>query len=381
MNTRTARYVVNVVLLAAMIVAVGTGIVADQLDLHGFGLHRWAGYALAALTAVHIAMHWRGFLPSWMGRTRAPHSQAAPIPSASRAPSVADEPRADQLDGPAGPRGEVGRARPGRRSALVAAGAGAAGAVLGWSVKATVSPTPYPGGDVGLFYHRESSLGLPGLISDLLDWGRRPARYKQVTDAEPVALPAVIDPPRMTVAQALEQRRSRRAFADRALTTDELAWVVAAATSITSGDGRRTAPSAGALYPIETYVAVDRVSGLDAGLYHVDVRGQSLERVRAGSVAGDLLVAGLGQEFLRQAPVVLVLTGVFQRTRWKYRQRHYRYVCWEGGHIAQNVYLAAEAAGLGACMVGSFLDGSLNSLLRVDGREEAAFGLIAVGAR
>jgi SagB-type dehydrogenase family enzyme len=377
MNTRTARYVVNVVLVAAVIAAVGTGIVVDQLDLHGFGPHRWAGYALATFATLHIAMHWRGLLPSRMGDRRAPHRQAASIPSA-RSPSVADEPRPDQFDGPTGRPGEVGRVRPGRRSALVAAGAGA---VLGWSVKATLSPTPYPGGDVGLFYHRQSSLGLPGLISDLLDWGRRPVRYKQVTDAEPVALPAVIDPPRMTVAQALEQRRSRRTFVDRALTTDELAWVVSAATSITSGDGRRTAPSAGALYPIETYVAVDRVTGLDAGLYHVDVRGQSLERLRAGSVGGDLSVAGLGQEFLRQAPVVLVLTGVFQRTRWKYRQRHYRYVCWEGGHIAQNVYLAAEAAGLGACMVGSFLDGSLNSLLQVDGREEAAFGLIAVGAR
>ena len=79
--------------------------------------------------------------------------------------------------------------------------------------------------------------------------------------------------------------------------------------------------------------------------------------------------------------VLFVLTGIFQRSRWKYRQRHYRYVCWEGGHIAQNVYLAAEAADLGACMVGAFLDDSLNDLLRVDGRREVALGLIALGAQ
>ena len=150
------------------------------------------------------------------------------------------------------------------------------------------------------------------------------------------------------------------------LTAQELAWLVRAATAITSGDGYRTAPSAGALYPIETYVAVSRVQGIDAGLYHVDVRAQALEPVRAGPVAGDLMIAGLGQEFLRQAPAVFVLTGVFQRARWKYRERHYRYLCWEG-HLAENLYLAAEAAGLGACMVGAFLDRMLNDLLRVDG--------------
>ena len=93
------------------------------------------------------------------------------------------------------------------------------------------------------------------------------------------------------------------------------------------------------------------------------------------------MVAGLGQDFLRTAPAVLIITGVFQRSRWKYRERHYRYVCWEGGHLAQNVYLAAEAAGLGACMVGAFLDGMVNDLVRVDGRREAALGLIALGPR
>jgi SagB-type dehydrogenase family enzyme len=260
-------------------------------------------------------------------------------------------------------------------------GAGAAGVVVGWSAKSQVSPDPYPGGDVGLFYHRQSALGLRGLVSDLADWGRRPAPYLRVGDDEAVALPAVGAPPGMSVAQALEQRRSLREYADRAMTAEELAWVIHAATGITSTQGYRAAPSAGALFPVETYVAVNRVEGIDPGVYHVDVRAQALEPVRRGSAAGDLMVAGLGQGFLREAPVVLVLTGVFQRSRWKYRARHYRYVCWEGGHVAQNLYLAAEAAGLGACMVGAFLDGMINDLVRVDGRNEAALGLVALGPR
>jgi SagB-type dehydrogenase family enzyme len=248
-------------------------------------------------------------------------------------------------------------------------------------VKTGISPDPYGGGDVGLFYHQQSSLGPRGLLRSLTGWGSRPAPYKAVAGGAAVALPAARPLPELSVGQALYQRRSLRRYRDRMLTAHELAWLVHAATAITSGDGYRTAPSAGALYPIETYVAVSRVQGIDAGLYHVDVRAQALEPVRAGPVAGDLMIAGVGQEFLRQAPAVFVLTGVFQRARWKYRERHYRYVCWEGGHLAQNLYLAAEAAGLGACMVGAFLDRMLNDLLRIDGRHEAALGLVAVGPR
>ena len=383
MNRRTLRYVANLLLLLSAVAVGITGLVVDRLDLHDFTPHRWSGYALVVLATLHVAMHWRWLLPGKALGQRA--SQRAGVPMTSPGQSSAPPPPPQTLpphtDDLARSTSDGTRPLPSRRSALVVAGAGAAGIALGWTARTAAAPNPYPGGDVGLFYHRESSLGVRGLLGDLLEWGRRPAPYKEIADATPVALPRVSSPPEMAVAEALVRRRSRRSFADRELTLEELAWVVSAATAVTAGGGRRTAPSAGALYPIEAYVAVDRVTGVDAGLYHVDVRNQALELVRAGSVAGDLLLAGLGQSFLREAPVVLVLTGIFQRSRWKYRQRHYRYVCWEGGHIAQNVYLAAEAADLGACMVGAFLDDSLNDLLRVDGRQEAALGLIALGAQ
>ena len=396
MQRRRVRYILNVLLLAAAVVVILTGLLVDQLDLNEFTPHRWAGYAVAVLIAVHVGLHWRWFLPS----RRTDRQRREPGPSradrlsgagrGTREPAVLGRTRGQRRrrHGRGGRRGGTasaadgqGRSHPTRRAAITAVGAGVAGVVVGWSAKSQVSPDPYPGGDVGLFYHRQSSLGLRGLVSDLVDWGRRPAPYLRVGDAEVVTLPAVGTPPAMSVAQALEQRRSLREYADRAMTAEELAWVIHGATGITSTQGYRTAPSAGALYPVETYVAVSRVEGIDPGVYHVDVRAQALEPVRSGSVAGDLMVAGLGQDFLRKAPVVLVLTGVFQRSRWKYRERHYRYVCWEGGHVAQNVYLAAESAGLGACMVGAFLDGMVNDLVRVDGRREAALGLIALGPR
>ena len=364
MSRRFLRYALDVVLLGAAVVVFLTGLLVDRLGLSQFVLHRWAGYVLAALVVVHVATHWRFFLVPFASRRRAP---AAPPEGAvvGVAPAVSEHVRS----GPA------------RRAALAAAGAGVVGAAAGWFVKTGISPDPYNGGDVGLFYHRESSLGLRSLLRSVVSWGSQPARYKRVAGGATVALAAGLPLPELSVGQALQQRRSLRDYRDRMLTAQELAWLVHAATAITSSADYRTAPSAGALYPIETYVAVSRVEGIDAGLYHVDVRAQALEPVRAGSVAGDLMIAGLGQEFLRTAPAVFVLTGLFQRTRWKYHERHYRYICWEGGHVAQNLYLAAEAAGLGACMVGAFFDGTLNDLLRIDGRHEAALGLVAVGPR
>ena len=385
------RYGVDLLLLASVLAVAATGVMVDQLDLHQFRLHAWAGYVMVALTVVHVGLNRRALahLRAAAGHAHRTGVVAACDPAGVRhgvgTATVGDSGCADRppeaRTGEHGPHAAMRRPRLTRRAVVAAAGAGVTGAVAGWSARAVVSPGPYPGGDVGLFYHRESSLGLGALLGDLLDWGAPPDRYKRLGGGEVVALPALAGLPTMSVAQALAQRRSLRTYADRPLTTDELAWLVHAATGLTSPEELRTAPSAGALYPIETYVAVNRVEGLRAGLYHVDVRARALEPVRTGSVAGDLALAGLGQDFLRRAPVVVVLTGLFQRTRWKYRQRHYRYVCWEAGHIAQNLYLAAEAAGLGACVVGAFLDGTTNDLLRVDGRHEAALGLVAVGAR
>ena len=392
MDRRRVRYILNVLLLAAAVVVIVTGVLVDQLDLNEFAAHRWAGYLIAVLIVVHVGLHGRWFMPARrVDRQGSEARPPQPTDAAAEFAGPANRPASDEPGVGAAERGGrgsaasggagQGRSHPSRRAAITAVGAGVVGVVVGWSAKSEVSADPYPGGDVGQFYHRESSLGLRGLVSSLVDWGRRPAPYLRVGDAEVVTLPAMGAPPSMSVAQALEQRRSLREYADRAMTAEELAWVIHGATGITSAQGYRTAPSAGALYPVETYVAVARVEGIDPGVYHVDVRAQALEPVRRGSVAGDLMVAGLGQDFLRQAPAVLVLTGVFQRSRWKYRERHYRYVCWEGGHVAQNVYLAAEAAGLGACMVGAFLDGMVNDLVRVDGRGEAALGLIALGPR
>ena len=107
----------------------------------------------------------------------------------------------------------------------------------------------------------------------------------------------------------------------------------------------------------------------------------NLERADQAELAQEITRAGLWQSFLAEVSVVFVLTAIFQRLRWCYRERAYRYALLEAGHIAQNIYLAAEAAGLGACAVGAFFDSLANQLLGVDGTEEAALYLLAVGPR
>ncbi|MDH4365290.1 MAG: SagB/ThcOx family dehydrogenase [Acidimicrobiia bacterium] len=368
---RYLSWLANLALLVATVVVVASGLVADRLDLNQVALHSQAGYLMAVLVVVHVVRHRRALLRP---RQAGPRSSPGVVP-ASPGPGERTPTGVGSAPSP------TAGSRFSRRVALAATAAGVAGAGVGWFGRAAAGPGVYEGGDPGLFYHRESSLGLIGLLSTVTDWGRAPDRYKRVDGPAELALPLLEVPYDMSVVDALARRRSRRAYADRALSASELAWIVHAATGITSADERRVAPSAGALFPIEVYVAAARVDGVPAGLYHVGVQDRVLDTVRSGSVSGDLVLAGLGQGFLGDAPAVLVLTGLFQRTRWKYRARYYRYVCWEAGHIAQNVYLAAEAAGLGACVVGAFVDSRLNGLLDIDGRAEAALGLIAVGPR
>ncbi|MEO0986474.1 MAG: SagB/ThcOx family dehydrogenase [Cyanobacteria bacterium J06639_14] len=117
---------------------------------------------------------------------------------------------------------------------------------------------------------------------------------------------------------------------------------------------------------------VHRVEGLESGLYHHAIEHHKLELVKPGDLRQPLIKAGLNQDFLGEAQVCFVVSGIFQRTRWKYHERTYRYVLTEVGHLGQNFYLAATALGLGVCCIGAFFDDPLNQLLDIDGQEEAA---------
>ncbi|MEN8007811.1 MAG: SagB/ThcOx family dehydrogenase [Candidatus Krumholzibacteriota bacterium] len=167
----------------------------------------------------------------------------------------------------------------------------------------------------------------------------------------------------LSVEEGLQKRRSVREYAPGPLKLEDVAQILWAAQGFNDPEGYRTAPSAGALYPLEVYLVVGEVSDLPAGVYHYRPRQHDLVLVKSGDMRGPLFSASIRQEYVRDAPAVLAIAGVFERTARKYGQRARRYVHMEVGHAAQNVYLQAVAIGLGTVMVGAFDDGDVQKLL------------------
>ncbi|NIR60377.1 MAG: SagB/ThcOx family dehydrogenase [Gammaproteobacteria bacterium] len=173
--------------------------------------------------------------------------------------------------------------------------------------------------------------------------------------------------PRLAGAHPLErllaQRRCVRSFANAALSLAELGQLLWAAQGITDPEGLRTAPSAGALYPLELYSVVGAVDGLEAGIYRYRPEGHQLKQTAAGDRRGPLARAALGQSWLGDAAVVIALAAVLERTSRKYGRRAERYVPMEVGHAGQNLFLQAEALDLAAAVVGAFDDGEVATVL------------------
>jgi len=180
-----------------------------------------------------------------------------------------------------------------------------------------------------------------------------------------VELPAPECKGSTTLEEALAGRRSIREFKQARLTVRELSQLLWAAQGITSLDGRRTAPSAGAIYPLEIWVA----SG--SGLYHYEPRQHGLTQYLEGDLRPELCRAALMQEAVAQASAVLVIAAVFERMARKYgEQRTPRYVYLEVGHVAQNLLLQAAALGLGGVLIGAFNDRELERVLGLPGNQK-----------
>ena len=143
----------------------------------------------------------------------------------------------------------------------------------------------------------------------------------------------------------------------------------------------RTAPSAGALYPVETYLSVQNVETLEAGLFHFQPADFSLEKMSTQFSGDKIAEAALGQTFLKKAGMVFIWSAILRKNFSKYGHRGMRYICMDAGHICQNILLAAEALGLGACPVAAFYDDELNVLMDFDGEEESVIYLAAVGTK
>ncbi len=184
----------------------------------------------------------------------------------------------------------------------------------------------------------------------------------------------------VSVERALAQRRSIRAFADDPLPLAAVAQLLWAAQGVTDGGrGFRTAPSAGALYPLEVYLVAGAVSGIGAGIYRYDPSAHQLRFRAGGDLRSAVARAALEQHWVADAPAILVLAAVYQRSVRQYGERAARYVHMEVGHAAQNVYLQAGALGLGTTLVGAFHDRRLARVLGLP-EDHEPLALMPVGA-
>ncbi len=187
--------------------------------------------------------------------------------------------------------------------------------------------------------------------------------------AASIALPAPALTGRLSVEAALQARRSVRSYTDRPLALAELGQLLWSAQGISGAGGLRTAPSAGALYPLEVYVAVGVVTGLAAGVYRYRPHNHRLEPFSAGDPRAALSAAALGQRWVARAPASVVLAAVPERTTRRYGRRGVMYVHMEVGHAAQNLLLQAVALGLGSVAVGAFDDPRVVEVLALRGDE------------
>jgi len=169
-----------------------------------------------------------------------------------------------------------------------------------------------------------------------------------------VVLPAPVMDSETSIEEALLTRRSIRDYQEGGLALSDVSQLLWAAQGITDPSGKRTAPSAGALYPLEVYLVVGEVEGLSAGVYRYLPAEHALTLTLEGDIREALAEASLGQEWVLNAPASILITAIFERTTRRYGQRGERYVYMEVGSVAQNVYLQAVPLGIGTVFVGAF---------------------------
>jgi SagB-type dehydrogenase family enzyme len=182
---------------------------------------------------------------------------------------------------------------------------------------------------------------------------------------EEIKLPSIQTIGRLSVEEAISKRRSVREYKDEPLSLKEVSCLLWAASGITANWGARTAPSAGALYPLEIYLVAGRVEDLKPGIYRYNPEGHSLVMTVEGDKRFALYSASLFQSCIKNAPISLVICAQYERTTRKYGERGKRYVHIEVGHVGQNIYLQAESLGLATVAIGAFMDEAVKKVLNI----------------
>ena len=176
----------------------------------------------------------------------------------------------------------------------------------------------------------------------------------------------------------LNRRRSVRHYAKGSVSVDEISRLLWAAQGITAASEHRTAPSGGALYPLDLYVVCGDLDGLAGGLYRYMPSEHTLDRLGDDDLRAALCAAALGQECVGEAPVSLICAAVYERSTAKYGERGRRYAVIESGAVSQNLYLQAVPLGLGTVILGAFDDEAVRAALGL-GADSAPLWIMPFG--
>jgi SagB-type dehydrogenase family enzyme len=236
--------------------------------------------------------------------------------------------------------------------------------------------------DIGEIFQQETKYIRGKLPGGPLIWSAKPKTYKTYTASSKIELDTPDLEGGMPLWEAIRTRLSIRSYRNIPLEKrhlSQLLWATQGISREAMDFEFRTAPSAGALYPVETYLVINNVEGIEQGVYHYDVKNHQLDLLKSGDFRMDVAHAALDQDMAYAANAVFVWTALFARSKWKYKQRAFRYVYLDAGHIAENLALAAVALGLGTCQIGALYDDEVNALVDIDGEEESILYMSTVG--
>lgn len=202
-------------------------------------------------------------------------------------------------------------------------------------------------------------------------------RFKQIS------LPKITNKS-LFLKSAILKRKSSRKFKKEELSLTDISQLLFFSAGIIRKQGsdwnksRRAYPSGGARYPLEVYLIVNQVVGLSSGLYHYNVKNHDLEVLLIGNFLRKISQS-TGQDWIKKAKVILLISAVFSRTCDKYKDRGLRHIFMEAGHMGQNIYLMSTALGLSCCAVGGFNDEKVNQLLDLNGLDESTLYIFCLG--
>jgi len=379
-NRQRLSLLVSLLLLVAFGATSGLGIfwVARQ-ELPVFDWHYLFGYVALALAALHVALHWRSLLRLFRRRGRGTGDRPEGA-SSSWVPWLV--PLA--LVGAGGywlgmQAGSTEVKVSVARSGASPDAAGAAGRrVMVRDEQGKQQP-------LARFYHQQTRY-FRGKIhgAQPVTWSARPALYRAEAGDKYEPLDDVMPEASMPTGEAIEARRvAPRAIHSGAVTLRQLSTVLHLTNGLTRRGPSvdlRAAPSAGALYPTETYVLVQNVEGLEPGIWHYSMLDHVLRRIKRGKdLATDLARLSARPTLVQRAPVTLIFSSVFRRTSFKYRARSYRYTLLDAGHLLVQAALSAAALGLTSQALAAFDDRQVNALLGLHETREGVVALLPLG--